>query len=123
VDSLRALLDTNVLVDYLNGVEAARAEIARYQEPLISSVTWMEVMVGAKPEEEARVRAFLSRFRLVEVGAEVSERAVEARRRLRIRLPDAIIWASAQVMGAILVTRNERDFPADSPGVRIPYRL
>jgi len=36
---------------------------------------------------------------------------------------DAIIWASAKRENALLVSRNVKDFPADSPGVRAPYRL
>ena len=33
----------------------------------------------------------------------------------------AIVWASARTESALLVTRNTRDFPADEPGVRLPY--
>ena len=45
------------------------------------------------------------------------------RRAQRIRLPDAIIRASARSESALLVTRNSKDFPADEPDVRVPYRL
>ena len=41
----------------------------------------------------------------------------------RIRLPNAIIWASARRLGGILVTRNTKDFPVDDPGVRVPYSI
>ena len=80
-------------------------------------------MVGAKPEEGPLVRAFLATFELAPVNADVAERAVEIRRGYPIRLPDAIVWASARVANALLVTRNDRDFPADAPGIRIPYRV
>jgi hypothetical protein len=40
-----------------------------------------------------------------------------------MRLPDAIIWASAQKENALLVSRNTKDFPVDAPGIRIPYTL
>ena len=46
---------------------------------------------------------------------------VALRREHRMRLPDAIIWATAQDLGVLLVTRNSRDFPSKDPGVRIPY--
>jgi predicted nucleic acid-binding protein len=45
------------------------------------------------------------------------------RQALRVKLPDAIIKASAEVQGRLLVTRNTRDFPVDDAGVRLPYRL
>jgi predicted nucleic acid-binding protein len=40
-----------------------------------------------------------------------------------MKLLDAMILAAAQVNGAILVTRNTRDFPANMPGIRVPYTL
>jgi predicted nucleic acid-binding protein len=121
--SMKALFDTNILIDYLNGIAAAREEIERYERPLISPITWMEVMVGAQEDEEPPIRAFLQRFSQVPLDTAVAERAVAIRRIRRMRLPDAIIWASAQSQDALLVTRNTRDFPADAPDVRIPYEL
>lgn len=121
---MRSLLDTNILIDYLAGVEAAREELARHPDAFISAITWMEVMVGAADEDEAaRLRSFLSGFHLVPLDEAVSERAVTIRREHRIRLPDAIIWASARHVEGQLVTRNTRDFPEDDPGVRVPYRI
>ena len=121
--SVKALLDTNVLIDYLNGVDAASDEIARYDNPMISPITWMEVMVGALDHEQDAVRAFLARFVQVAIDAEVADAAVALRRVHRLRLPDAIIWASAHCENALLVTRNTKDFPADAPNVRIPYQI
>jgi hypothetical protein len=40
-----------------------------------------------------------------------------------LKLPDAIVWASAQVRAMLLVTRDTNRFPAGDPGVRIPYRV
>lgn len=121
---MRALLDTNILIDYLGGIEAAREEIARHDGPLISSITWMEVLVGAFDDREmARLRWFLSGFGRVAIDDRVSELAVAIRREHRIRLPDAIIWASARSIGGLLVTRNTKDFPAGAPGVRVPYSI
>lgn len=118
-----ALFDTTILVDYLNGRAQAREELSRYAAPLISPVTWIEVMVGAAPEEVHVVRSFLARFSQVPVDEQVSEIAVDLRRRFRVRIPDALIWAAARRCNALLVTRNTRDFPADDPQVRVPYAL
>ena len=120
---VKALFDTNILVDYLNGIAAARKELARYEERYISIITWMEIMVGTSEEDEEAIRAWLSSFHLVELDAALAERAVQLRQRRRIRLPDAIVWASAQVHSLLLVSRNTRDFPADEPGVRVPYKV
>jgi hypothetical protein len=40
-----------------------------------------------------------------------------------MKLPDAIIWASARCNGRLLVTRNTKDFPAGDPVVRYPYEV
>ena len=120
---VKALFDTNILVDYLNAVPEARTELARYTEKAVSIITWMEVMVGAGPDLEAATCSFLRGFNTVAVDARIAEHAVSLRRSHRISLPDAVIWATAQVHAMLLVTRNTKDFPDDDPGVRAPNRL
>jgi hypothetical protein len=118
---VKALFDTNILIDYLQSNRSAKAEFDRYSERAISVVTWMEVMVGAKGDLQAPTRAFLNAFRRIPIDDDVAERAVDLRRQHKMKLPDAIIWASAQEHAMLLVTRNTRDYPADDPGIRIPY--
>ena len=120
---VKALLDTNVLIDFLRGIPAAQAELARYDDPAISVITWMEVLAGAPPALAQPTRDFLNGFRMIELDAEIAERAVAIRRDHRLKLPDAIIWASAQVHARLLVTRDTRGFPSDDPGVRLPYTV
>lgn len=120
---VKALFDTNILIDYLNGLSGAKKELERYEYRAISMITWMEVLVGASSDEEEAIRAWLSSFDVVAVDAAVANRAVEIRRTKRVRLPDAIIWATAHVHSLLLVSRNTKDFPADAPGVRVPYKL
>jgi len=118
-----ALFDTNILIDYLNGIPAARQELARYERRAISTITWMEVLAGAGPQEEATLRAWLDGFEVIPLDNAIAARAVAIRRQRRLRLPDAIVWASAQAHDLLLVTRNTKDFPVDEPGVREPYRV
>jgi predicted nucleic acid-binding protein len=121
---VRALFDTNILIDYLNGAEPARTEVARARERFISIVTCMEVLAGAHDvEEEDVIDMFLRDFTVVDLTRRIARDAVEIRRTHRIRLPDAIVWASARSESAVLVTRNTRDFPQGASGVRVPYAL
>lgn len=117
------LFDTNILIDYLNGIEQAKTELDRYADKAISLVTWMEVMVGATPETESLLRNFLSDFDNLPIDEQVANAAVVLRKQHKIKLPDAIVWATAQMDRRLLVTRNSKDFSPDEPGVRIPYRL
>ena len=120
---VKVLLDTNVLVDFLRGIPAAQAELARYDDAAISVITWIEVLVDAPPALARSTRDFLNDFRLLELDSEVAGGAVAIRQAHRLKLPDAIIWASAQVHARLLVTRDTKGFPADDPGVRVPYAV
>ena len=93
---MKALFDTNILIDYLKGEEAARVEFERYGQRLISVVTWMELLVGPRNDEEADVlEMFVRDFRVVDITRTVARGAVDIRRTHKIRLPDAIISARA----------------------------
>ena len=118
---VKALFDTNILIDFLRGIPEARTELTRYEERAISIVTWMEIMAGVPQDAEGKTRGFLAAFELVELDAAVANRAVAVRRERRLKLPDAIIWASAQARSMLLVTRDTKAFPRNDPGVRVPY--
>lgn len=120
---VKALFDTNIVVDFLNGVPEARDEIARYRQRSISIITWMEVMVGTDDTVAEATRAFLETFAIIPLETGTAVRAVELRREHRIKLPDAIVWASADFHSMLLVTRNTKDFSSDTPGIRVPYQL
>jgi predicted nucleic acid-binding protein len=120
---VNALLDTNILIDYLRGIGAARAELARYDHNAISIITWIEVMVGAPDDAEQETKDFLAGFPLVAVDQDIATLAASLRRAHRIKLPDAIVWASARPRGLLLVTRDSKAFPTDDPGVRVPYAV
>src|SRR5204863_4649281 len=100
----------------------ARAELQRYADKAVSIISWMDVMVGVADDVEVATRGFLSIFDVIAVDQQIAERAVGLRRSHRIKLPDAIIWATAQTHAMVLVTRNTKDFAADDPGVRVPYK-
>ena len=119
---VKALFDTNILIDYLNGRREAQQELRLYADRAISVVTWMEVMAGATPAKTTATEQFLATFKVIAVDDGIARRAVGLRRSTRVKLPDAIIWATAQAGGMILVTRNTKDFPPDDPGVRVPYK-
>ncbi len=122
---MQAVVDSDVLVDHLQGLPEAADELARYADCCISLISWVEVMVGAKNNafEEQACRRFLASFRLLPISQAVAERAVRLRVTHRLKLPDAIIWASAQAEACLLVTRNTKDFPVGDPGVRFSYRV
>lgn len=120
---VKVLFDTNILIDFLKGLPEAQAELNLHPEKAISIVSWMEVMAGTIPSREGPTRAFLNRFEVIHLDQTVADAAASFRRDMRIKLPDAIIWGSAACHSLLIVTRNTKDFPADHPGVRVPYLL
>lgn len=120
---LKALFDSNILIDYLIGIAAAKKEFQLYESRAISVVTWMEVMASGELQADAITRGFLSSFEMINVTEPIAERAIKLRRERRMKLPDAIILASAIEHGLLLITRNTKDFDAKLPNVRMPYAL
>ena len=118
-----AVFDTNIVIDALNGVTEADDEYSRYERMLISRVTWMEVLIGADGDD-TELRDFLeTHFEIIPLDLAVSETAIQLRREHHLRLPDAIIWATARVNDAVLVTRNTKDFKPEWDGIHLPYTL
>ena len=115
--------DTNILVDWLNDRAPAIAELSRYRRHRLSRVVWTEILAGESLETRDVIRELLSAFDVVEIDARIASTAADIRHRSRMNLMDAYILATAQVNGAILITRNTEDFPANLPGIRVPYIL
>lgn len=120
--------DANIVIDALAGYPPARTEIERAVgltvRPWISRMAWIEVLSKGNEAMVKDAMAFLARFGLDEIDDEISRRAAALRReRPRLKSPDAIILATAQIRGRVLITRNTKDFPAEMPGIRVPYTL
>lgn len=121
-------LDANILIDALLEHEPAHRELRRIAETgarmWISRMAWIEALSKGNDAVVRDTLLFLGRFGLDEIDEEISQRAAALRRdRPRLRSPDAIILATAQIRGRVLVTRNTKDFPAQMPGIRVPYEL
>lgn len=116
--------DTNIIIDALHNRPQAWAELRRASRPWISRISWLEILAGAPEAAAGETEDFLRLFALSEIDEEIARRAANIRQqRMTMKLADAIILASAQVTGRILVTRNIDVFPAAMPGIRIPYTL
>ena len=115
--------DTNILIDWLRDKPPAVAELSRYKRHRVSRLVWTEILAAEPVETRDDVRQLIAPFEIVELDSRIAAAAADVRYRMHIKLLDAMILATAQVNGAILVTRNTRDFPATMPGIRVPYTL
>jgi predicted nucleic acid-binding protein len=119
-----ALFDTNILIDCLNGYGDARKAIRQYPDRTISVISFVEIVAGAKPSDEAAVRALLRGFDVIHTDDKIAEIAGTFRRSLKLKLPDALIVATAQSSRRTLITRDVRVVKADH-GVSVicPYEI
>jgi predicted nucleic acid-binding protein len=120
----KAVFDTNIVIDSFKQIPAALAELKQCVSPHISIITCIELLAGARDYAEERIiRKHFLRFTVIPLNESVADIAAVFRRTLGLKLPDAVILASAEYLDLELVTRNSKDFEAVSPRVKIPYRL
>lgn len=119
-----AVFDTWILLDALRGIPEAGVEIKRYSQRYLSRISWIEVLTQGLPDDGQRTEGFLAHFNVVELSDEIARAASQLRAQRRgLTLSNAIVLATAQTTGRILVTRNTNAFPAQMPGIRVPYTL
>lgn len=100
------LVDTDVFVDHLRG---ARPLSHRGHSIHYSVITRAELFAGDGTQESA-VATLLAPFAELVVGRSTAERAGRLRRDKGLRMPDALIAATAMEHRLALVTRNRKDF-------------
>ena len=100
------LVDTDVLVDHLR---LGRGFEPRGDQVSYSVITRAELFAGRHTDEPV-VSLLLEPFRELPVDRAVAELAGRLRRENGIRLPDALIAATALVHRLTLQSRNRRDF-------------
>lgn len=109
----RYLVDTNAIIDFLNGKlpEAGRDLLADV-EPVISIISKIELFSSANiPKEELlRLQALMEIALIYPLTDIIAENAIILRQTYRIKLPDTIIAATALTHNLVLITRNVSDF-------------
>lgn len=99
------VLDTNAVLYLLAGRLAQDLPPAEY---CISVITEMELLSypALRPEDEAEIRDFLSDVTIIDLNREIKTAAIALRRQYRLKLPDAIIAATAQYLQAEILTND-----------------
>ncbi len=113
------LVDSDVLIAHLRGVEAARGWLReqRGAGPLaVSAVSVAEITGGMRSGERREVWQLLGSFRVEPVTGPAAGRAGEFMRRYRrshtgIGIADYLIAGTADIRGLRLATLNGRHFP------------
>ncbi len=122
---MRFLLDSTVIIDHLNGVDAAEGFLRSHAvDSCLSVVTVNEVLAGSEPEAVRGDELLLDQFACLEVDRLTATTSAALRRVHRWKLADSIQAALALNHGLLLVTRNHRHFkPEKHAFVTVPYRV
>jgi len=115
------LVDTNILI-YLSKRKLEFGKIASPDDKLsISVITYMEVL-GYRFEndsEKQTIEQLCKYFPVIDLNPEIVEKVISIRQKHKIKLPDAIILATALVGELELITANVADFINIEPDLKI----
>jgi predicted nucleic acid-binding protein len=114
----RSVLDTNWVVDFTDGKMAEFPDGTRF----VSVITEMELFAAPflTPKQEQIRRDFLNELIIVPLNERIKQEAIRIRRcgKPRLKLPDAIIAATAVILDATLVINDSTMLKLTWPGLR-----
>ena len=104
---MRYCLDTNSAIYFLAG---RLAEPLPEGEWLISVITELELRSYsfATPGDELKVTEFIAQIPVVDLSPEIKTLTIAIRREKKVKLPDAIVAATAEAAQAVLITNDSQ---------------
>ncbi len=117
----KLLLDTNIILYYLSG-DGKLGPLLEESDLYISIITEIELMgySGFKKEDLEDVQKFLSFCTVRRLNERVKDQAIQLRRKNKLKLPDAIILATALVYEIPFLTAD-KDFKKIKSGQIVIY--
>jgi len=111
------LIDTNILIYHTKGSQAVSSfmsDLVAQRAFNISILTKIEFLGWEKhtPEGFQKCEQLVKLANIYPVDEDIAEQAIGLRRRVKIKLADAVIAATALVNNLKLATRNMEDYKA-----------
>ena len=102
----RYLLDTNAIIYLVSGRLVLPLPNGKYSVSIITEIELLSFS-GLSVEEEQKIRDLLLLLDRVHLTDAVRDETISLRRENRLKLPDAIIAASALIHDAVLLTNDQ----------------
>jgi len=101
------LADTNALIYLLNGNSCMLPYLEK--NLALSIISTMELLSfsGITETEDQSIRSLINDCKEIILSNEIKEKAIEIRKKYKIKLPDAIVAASALVNNLPLITADK----------------
>lgn len=101
------LLDTNIVLYFLNGEETL-IPILEDKQLYISFITQLELLIfpGIEESDIKKIDSFIHECIIIEMSSTIKEYTINLRRKFGLKLPDSIIAASSLYINAPLVTAD-----------------
>jgi predicted nucleic acid-binding protein len=119
----RYVLDSNIIMDLFNGVEGVEflKDKLPLDEQFISVITRIELLAfdNLSSEDERSIRLFLSHRTIVPLNEAVENNAILLRRKTSLKMPDAIIAATALTLDATIISRDDHLLGLAWPGLSV----
>jgi predicted nucleic acid-binding protein len=108
----KVLLDSNIIIYLSKGSLDVDEILIDYDEFFISIITYMEVLGFQfdNQKEQELIEQCLEQFVIIHVDSEIAQEVISIRQKKKIKLPDAIIFATAKKNDCDLMTYNVDDF-------------
>jgi predicted nucleic acid-binding protein len=102
----KIFLDTNTVIYFLEGVQEFEF-IGDYRTFYYSFITEIELLSFEDEEKRRGILSFLKKGKRINIDKNIISKTIEIRKSHRLKIPDAIIVASAKIINADLYTSDD----------------
>lgn len=110
---INLLYDTNIFIYHLNGSEKYKQYFQRdfleQNQVFLSNITRIELLSypDITDSEENKIKLLLKEFEIIPLISPIEEMCIKIRKEKKIKLPDAIIIATAKYIKSDLISEDK----------------
>ena len=109
---INAIFDSDILINYSKEEINLDIYFNSYEKIYISVITYMEIFgyEFKNKNEENLLKSIMEKIDTININEDIINKVIEVRKKFKVKLPDAIIFATATYLNVDLITINKDDF-------------